>query len=566
MGVRTITVFLPQPEVVYVQPTLVTGGGGGAVSFLSVNTARVDPSGNDSTAVVGDLGKPFLTVQAAINAIQNIGNFSVPPLIDVGNNVFSEDVTTSLTDLAFKGDGSAGGGSGSPFNSITFTNIQTSNLYLLDCLVFEITTNSTPFTVYAYNAYIAGDVTAAQPSDITIYGYNGSQFQGTVNGNADSSLSINDFTSSENQINVGPLGSVSANNVRLNNVGAVLRSLTLSDSRVVGTNNATTTTYADVLLLGIGPGGTTGQVQAKSSNADFDVEWINPPSGGTVVFSNPGGRLTTQSGVPVSTTDRTGQGTLYYTPYLHNNIYTYSGSAWQAKTFSEISLSLTVTSGKNYDVFIDSGATTLSLSTAWTNDTTRANALGTQDGVTVLSSDHTKLWLGTIRADGTNTIADSAGGTTTQVGGKRFVWNAYNRVTRNISVIDTTPNWSYTTNTIRQANGASGNKVEYVTGDASSCITANVIGNVGLATNASYGAKVGVGVDSTITFSGIVELCFDTASSTVFSSAIGSYMGAPGLGYHYLSWNEKGADTISVFTGNNGGDSSQSGMIAWGSM
>jgi len=154
-----------------------------------------------------------------------------------------------------------------------------------------------------------------------------------------------------------------------------------------------------------GPTGTTGAT--------------GPTGAGTAVFSNPGGRLTTESGVPVSTSDRTAQGTLYYAIYKHNNIYTYSGSAWVAKTFSEISLSLTITSGKNYDVFINSAATTLSLSAAWTNDTTRADALGTQDGTTVLSSDHTLLWLGTIRASGTNTTADSGGGGTTQVGGTR---------------------------------------------------------------------------------------------------------------------------------------------------
>jgi hypothetical protein len=288
-------------------------------------------------------------------------------------------------------------------------------------------------------------------------------------------------------------------------------------------------------------------------------------SGGsaTVVFSNPGGRLTTESGVPVSTTDRTAQGTLYYTPYQHNNIYTYSGSAWQAKTFSEISLSLTVTSGKNYDVFINSAATTLSLSSAWTNDTTRADALGTQDGVTVLSSDHTKLWLGTIRADGTNTVADSGGGITTQVGGKRFVWNTYNQVDRSINVIDTTATWTYSSGTIRQANGASGNKVEYVTGDASINIRANLLVSIILAGNSVVSAFVMIGIDSTTTNSGINQLAFNSVSSQIFMPFGADYFGMPGLGYHYLSWNESGADgSNSIFLGKNGAQ--QSGLNSTG--
>lgn len=283
------------------------------------------------------------------------------------------------------------------------------------------------------------------------------------------------------------------------------------------------------------------------------------------VFFNPGGRLTTESGVPVSTSDRTSQGTLYYTPYKHNNIYTYSGSAWVAKTFAEISLSLTVTSGKNYDVFINSAATTLSLSAAWASDTSRTDALGTQDGVTVLSSDHTKLWLGTIRADGTNTTADSGGGSTTQVGGKRFVWNAYNLVYRHAAVIDTTDTWSYTTDTIRQANGASGNKVEYVTGDAASMIDAAVHGVAFLNTNSVRAAKVGVGIDSTTTFSGLVQGGYSQITPAgVYAPIFGRYVGMPGLGYHYISWNEKGADGTSTFLGDNGGDGQQTGLLVIG--
>ncbi len=49
-----------------------TGGGGGGGAFLSANTARVDPSGDDGTGTVGDLTKPFLTVQAAIDVIGEI--------------------------------------------------------------------------------------------------------------------------------------------------------------------------------------------------------------------------------------------------------------------------------------------------------------------------------------------------------------------------------------------------------------------------------------------------------------------------------------------------------------
>lgn len=160
----------------------------------------------------------------------------------------------------------------------------------------------------------------------------------------------------------------------------------------------------------------------------FLIKYASPVS----VYTNPvdvsivGGRLTGQSGTWVTTSDVTSIGTLYYTPGTsagngNNQIALFNGSAWQLYSFSQVSLSLSVTSGKNYDVFIynNAGVLTLTLSSAWSSDTARTDALGTQDGVVTLGSDSKKRWLGVIRASGTNTIEDSAA--------KRFIVNAYNR-------------------------------------------------------------------------------------------------------------------------------------------
>lgn len=271
------------------------------------------------------------------------------------------------------------------------------------------------------------------------------------------------------------------------------------------------------------------------------------------------GRLTLESGVAVSSTDQIAKGTLYFTPYNGNQIGTYSGTAWSVSTFAEKSLALAVTSGKNYDVFIVDSTLALELSAAWTNDTTRADALALQDGVYVKSGATTRRWLGTIRASGANTTEDSAGGTTTQVGGKRFVWNRYNQVERDLLVIDTTDSWSYTTDAVRQANGAAGNKVEYVTGDAASLIEATVHGVVYILSNARA-AKVGAGVDSTTVLSGLRQGGFNTAASGVYAPITGHYIGRPGLGYHAINWLEKGADVNCVFLGDNAGDDQQTGM------
>jgi len=55
------------------------------------------------------------------------------------------------------------------------------------------------------------------------------------------------------------------------------------------------------------------------------------------------GRLTLESGVPVSTTDQTAKTILYYTPYVGNIVSLYSGTAWEDKTFTEIHIDLTET-------------------------------------------------------------------------------------------------------------------------------------------------------------------------------------------------------------------------------
>jgi len=78
----------------------------------------------------------------------------------------------------------------------------------------------------------------------------------------------------------------------------------------------------------------------------------------------PGGRLTTESGVPVSTSDRTAQSTLYYTPYVHNIINLWDGSQWKPITFSEDTLALgTLTADRCHNVFafLNAGALDLEI-------------------------------------------------------------------------------------------------------------------------------------------------------------------------------------------------------------
>lgn len=273
------------------------------------------------------------------------------------------------------------------------------------------------------------------------------------------------------------------------------------------------------------------------------------------------GRLTTESGVPVSTSDRTSQSTLYFAPFNGNRISLHDGTRWKLFAASGTNMASKalsgLTAGRPYDVFGFENAGALDLEfVAWTNDTTRATALALQDGVYVKSGDTTRRYLGMFYTTSTSTTEDSGGGTTTQVGGKRFVWNYCNRVPRPLLVIDTADNWSYATNTTRQANGATGvsNAVEFVIGVNDMLVSADVRSTVYVYGQSATGARVGVGINSASAFSGLRQAGFNAAGSTAgaYQPIGASYVGHPGVGKHTFYWLERGGDGTVIYLGDNG--------------
>jgi hypothetical protein len=221
--------------------------------------------------------------------------------------------------------------------------------------------------------------------------------------------------------------------------------------------------------------------------------------------------------------------TIYFALYGGNTVALYNGSAWAYHTLTERSLSLgTLTSGKNYDVFLydNSGTLTLELSAAWTNDTTRSDAITTQDGVSVKSGATTRRLVGTIRTTSTTTTEDSVT--------KRFVWNAANRVARPL-LKKKTGTWSYTTGTWRQANTDTSAKVEVVAGDA--CGAIDLMLSVQIYTT-GYACDAGIGLDSTTApaTNCLVGEFYNTGARSQIPAILKDYVS---LGYHYYSWLEK---------------------------
>lgn len=72
-------------------------------SYLCAETCRVDPSGNDSTGVLGNMLKPFETVQGAITALEAVAPFNRPMILLPTDYTPGNDITTSLPTIVFQG-------------------------------------------------------------------------------------------------------------------------------------------------------------------------------------------------------------------------------------------------------------------------------------------------------------------------------------------------------------------------------------------------------------------------------------------------------------------------------
>lgn len=256
------------------------------------------------------------------------------------------------------------------------------------------------------------------------------------------------------------------------------------------------------------------------------------------------GRLTLTSGTPVTSGDVTGATNIYWTPYIGSRIALYNGSAWAMYTFTEITQALgTLTSGLPYDVFAYNNSGTVATEIlAWTNTTTRATALVLQDGVYVKSGATTRRYLGTFYTTSTTATEDSKT--------KRYVWNYYNRKARLLRVGEATATWTYTSATIRQANGNTANQVEVVVGvaEAPLSLSLKILANANAASNIY--ATFGIGEDSTTAFSTVlIGSQAGLPSTTMGANSSMDLNLYPVVGRHYYAWLEQsdGATPARVF-------------------
>ncbi len=266
------------------------------------------------------------------------------------------------------------------------------------------------------------------------------------------------------------------------------------------------------------------------------------------------GRVTLQSGTPVTASDVT-SGTIYYTPYTGNSIGLYIvGTGWRVFNFTELAVSLGATqNNKNSDVFVydNQGVVTLALMT-WASDNARSAALVQQDGIWVLGTNLAWRYVGTVRTSALATAEDSVL--------RRYTWNYKNRVPRKLYVTDATANWAYTLLAYRQANANAANMVQIVTGLQESMLQLKCQCPASNASAANVGT--GIGEDSVVASIADYHSCFKS-SGTATCTALAELLRCPTLGYHAYNWLERSiaTGTTTWYTQNSDGWPLGSGLL-----
>lgn len=320
-------------------------------------------------------------------------------------------------------------------------------------------------------------------------------------------------------------------------------------------------------------------VATTSGNATTTVWTAVNPSSATGAVSLPTGRLTLTSATPVINADATAQTAVLYTPYNGSTVPIYNGSTFAAQQFAELTLTLVSAHALNtlYDVFVfnNSGVVTLVTGPAWTNSAAGTSARGSGAGTTQIArvnglwtnavqitgrngattytiTANTATYLGTIQIDGT------AGQCSCYVSygqSRKFgVWNAFNRVPIIMKAGDGTASWTYGTNTIRASNGNSANSITIMTGLAEEMFDLASFQQITWANNSTGPARSGIGVNSTVAFSGTNIGAYVTVNtgSVAGAGAVSAsrYILVPQLGINTITMLETpGSAVTNTFNG-----------------
>lgn len=266
---------------------------------------------------------------------------------------------------------------------------------------------------------------------------------------------------------------------------------------------------------------------------------------GVVPFND--GRISTESGVTVSTTDRSSQGTLYFNG---TGIVVKYGTYYVPLVINNQSLAVAGTAGQIKDVFAytsDGSTLSLEFSNAWTNSTTRSTALA-RNKFWYKTGDETRRYIGSVALTGSNITEDSTG--------TRYIFNADNRCVRTLAAYYNIATYNLNTTTWRRPNGqaatAGTNQVKFLIGLSEDAVVANVY--AAMFGDPTYFSSAGISLDWA---SGAPAGNMPYGGFYLQQSAL--YSGFPGIGTHTLDWIEASAGSTTVY-GNQASGYAKSGL------
>lgn len=296
------------------------------------------------------------------------------------------------------------------------------------------------------------------------------------------------------------------------------------------------------------------------------------------IITTPQGRLTLTSGTPVTSTSVSGANKIFYTPYAGSGIpiYAFNGSGMNTVRFTELTNTLAnsatgnagpaaVVANAAYDLYVwDTGAGyALTRTPAWSTINIPGAGVSTSRNLWGVETNNNAItngpragfgtYVGSFMTNSAGLVDDIYGASGT--GGVAAVfnlWNAFNRISVQTMVQDSTASWTFTGSAFvfRAANGSANIQVRFFRGRNEDGVRAqydaisNGVGGGGT-------VSTGIGLDSTTTYTGTTGY---NGNNTAFQSLTATYAGLPGVGYHTLTALECNSNTgTSTWFGDNPG-------------
>ena len=287
----------------------------------------------------------------------------------------------------------------------------------------------------------------------------------------------------------------------------------------------------------------------------------------------PQGRLTLQTLTPVMTTTQSAKTTIYYTPYVGNQIVLYNGTAMVPTTFTELSVATTDTTkspaaigaSKVNDWFVwnDAGTIRLGHGPDWTSDIARSagTALVQVNGIWLNNASITSgpaaqrgTYVGTTRSD-TGAALNWAPFSGPAM---LWVWNCYNRRPTAAYLPDSASSYSFGAPVAwRPRNNNSGFAMNFVIGLQEDAIWAE---HCYIFNGTSTDCAVGVGYDSSSSSAGIIGYSY-TGSTNLSHNVLGKLTTIPAIGQHYVMALEKTTTGAVTSYGTASSDFMQAGLV-----